>query len=58
MHQYTEQLPLKEKMWSALGDELQVRLVSSVVASLKFNNLPVPRDQLIRKRLKVGHANP
>ncbi|KAL5470910.1 hypothetical protein EMCRGX_G028964 [Ephydatia muelleri] len=47
MHQYTEQLPLKEKIWSALGDELQARLVSSVVASLKFNNLPVPRDQLI-----------
>lgn len=57
MYQYAEQLPLKEKMWSDLGEELEAQLLSSVAVNLKFNKLPVPRDQLIKKRLKVGHAN-
>ena len=47
MHQYAEQLSLR----GHLGKELEAQLVSSVATDLK---LPVPRDQLINKRLKGG----
>ena len=51
MHQYAEQLSLQENMWGHLGKEIEARLVSSVATDLK---LPVPRNQLINKRLKGG----
>ena len=53
-HQYSDQLPLIEKKWSDLSEDLKAQLVSSLVGNLKFNKIPVPREQLIRKRLKVG----
>ena len=54
MHQYSDQLPLIEKKWSDLSEDLKAQLVSSLVGNLKFNKIPVPQEQLIRKRLKVG----
>eukprot|EP00731_Ephydatia_muelleri_P038737 Em0885g2a len=57
MHRYSDQLPLIEKKWSDLSEDLKAQLVSSLVGHLKFNKIPVPREQLIRKRLKDYYAS-
>ncbi|KAL5473554.1 hypothetical protein EMCRGX_G028047 [Ephydatia muelleri] len=57
MHQYSDQLPLIEKKWSDLSEDLKAQLVSSLVGNLKFNKIPVPREQLKRKRLKDYYAS-
>eukprot|EP00731_Ephydatia_muelleri_P017119 Em0010g217a len=57
MHQYSDQLPLIEKKWSDLSEDLKAQLVSSLVGNLKFNKIPVPQEQLIRKRLKDYYAS-
>ena len=54
-HEHASELGdcMKEKVWSQLEKELQDKLVNSVKTNLRYNKHPVPRDQVIKRRVKV-----